>query len=345
MGFEIVTGYTGEAHVYSSDVRALNRNLVGNGNYVLKHGGQFEYELVDANTFRLYEGDLLIQGVHGRIRTGEYVEVHPTNATQGKYRNILVCVYYAMDTTSVEHMGVDCIYGEETSATPQDPTLSSDDLSRNGRHAYFPLYRIRQYGSNVESVEKIFKSQEYTMDDVSNLVSKVFLTAHPVGSIFISTSPTDPGYLYGGTWVRWGNGRVPVGVDTSVADFNEVEKTGGASSVALGINQLPAHSHGLNNHTHGKGSLAVTVASHSHSGLYHGNSEITYYGDLIKEGGLAGLRGTNSGTRVKTGNTQPSASVSGNTAAASGSTANAGSGQGHNNLQPYITCYMWKRTA
>ena len=35
MGFEIVTGYTGEAHVYSSDVRALNRNLVGNGNYVL----------------------------------------------------------------------------------------------------------------------------------------------------------------------------------------------------------------------------------------------------------------------------------------------------------------------
>lgn len=25
--------------------------------------------------------------------------------------------------------------------------------------------------------------------------------------------------------------------------------------------------------------------------------------------------------------------------------ANTGEGQAHNNLQPYITCYMWKRVA
>ena len=29
----------------------------------------------------------------------------------------------------------------------------------------------------------------------------------------------------------------------------------------------------------------------------------------------------------------------------SGSTASVGSGSAHSNLQPYITCYMWKRTA
>ena len=38
---------------------------------------------------------------------------------------------------------------------------------------------------------------------------------------------TNPSTYLGGTWVAWGAGKVPVGVDTTDTDFATVEKTGG----------------------------------------------------------------------------------------------------------------------
>ena len=344
MALEIVTGYTGSAHIYSADMRALNRNIFGNGYYVLKEGGQFKSELIDNNTLRIMEGDLVMQGVHARIRTGNFVDVAINNASQGKKRNVLVCVHYYTSSDSTEKVRFECLYGKEADSNPNDPEYTNGDLSTTGKEAYFPLYRIVQNASNVEKVDKLFDTLS-TMEEMMKLTSQIFLLSHPVGSIYMTTDSTNPSLRYGGTWVTWGTGRVPVGVNTADSNFNSVEKTGGANTVSLSLSQIPAHSHGLNSHTHGVGSLKVAVGSHSHSGLYHGGSDITYFSDLFAKGSYAGLRGVSGGSTVKTGNTAPSASISGNTGASSGSTANAGSGGSHNNLQPYITCYMWKRTA
>ncbi len=43
----------------------------------------------------------------------------------------------------------------------------------------------------------------------------IFDLIYPVGSIYISVSSTDPGDLFGKTWVAWCVGRVPVVVNTS----------------------------------------------------------------------------------------------------------------------------------
>lgn len=65
------------------------------------------------------------------------------------------------------------------------------------------------------------------MNDLESRIQAAFDAMHPVGSIYMSVDDTNPSSLFGGTWVAWGAGRVPVGVDTSQTEFDTVEETGG----------------------------------------------------------------------------------------------------------------------
>lgn len=73
-------------------------------------------------------------------------------------------------------------------------------------------------------------------DDLKTLntyTKQLFLAFHPVGSIVFNANGINPSATFGGTWIEWGKGRVPVGVDTSDPDFNTVEKTGGEKTHKL----------------------------------------------------------------------------------------------------------------
>ena len=132
---------------------------------------------------------------------------------------------------------------------------------------------------------------------VTDLTKQLFLLMHRVGDIIFSTSDENPSTIYGGTWVAWGKGQVPVGVDTSDSDFNTVEKTGGEKEHTLTVDEMPSHKHDF-------GQQFATTSNLS--GAY----------------GYYMIAGTQTDVIKNTGGNQP-----------------------HNNLQPYITCYMWKRTA
>ena len=134
----------------------------------------------------------------------------------------------------------------------------------------------------------------------------------------MSVNYVDPGSIFGGTWEVWGTGRVPVGVNVSDANFNTVEKTGGAASSGatlsgrtdghvLTVNEMPSHTH--------------YAASPANLGL--GGYAISY--TMRTDPVSLSL---------------PVSSTGGNAAHShtfSGVTANLST------LQPYITCYMWKR--
>lgn len=148
----------------------------------------------------------------------------------------------------------------------------------------------------------------------------------PIGAIYISVVNENPSKYFGGTWVSFGAGKCLVGVDTSQSEFNTVQKTGGDKTVTLSLSQIPAHNHSFSgssgsagSHTHELKGYEKSTASGS-TGYRPGGSGNASAGDIIKSAGA-------------------------HTHSISGTIGNSGGGQAHNNLQPYITVYFWRRTA
>ena len=155
---------------------------------------------------------------------------------------------------------------------------------------------------------------------------------YPVGSIYMSVSATNPSTYFGGTWVAWGSGRVPVGINTSDSNFNTVEKTGGASAVTLTASQIPSHTHtftGSSTTTNSAGGHTHNIGRDTDGGS--GSSRYT-----VHKAGASGAQGTSPTS---------SAGAHTHTLTPKGKNGNTGGGGSHTNLQPYIVCYMWKRTA
>lgn len=164
---------------------------------------------------------------------------------------------------------------------------------------------------------------------------------YPVGSIYMSVNNTNPSTLFGGTWVSWGSGKVPIGINESDTDFSTVEKTGGAKTINI------AHSHTVNSHSHTYGIVL--------SGYYGG----TGFEKDNATGVLANGTGSPSGwinngsseNIINTGLSQSNTTISTihykSTASTSSSSPSTNSqlSSTQSILQPYITCYMWKRTA
>jgi hypothetical protein len=132
-------------------------------------------------------------------------------------------------------------------------------------------------------------------------------SVYPVGSVYINASvSTNPGTLLGfGTWAAFGAGRVMVGLDAGQAEFNTLGQTGGTKTHTLTVNEIPAHSHGVQ--------VSDSAGSNQSVMFVSGNSGSAEFGS--------------------------------NTVARTINTTSSGSGSAHNNLQPYIVVYMWKRTA
>lgn len=158
---------------------------------------------------------------------------------------------------------------------------------------------------------------------------------YPVGSIYTNaTSSTNPGTLLGfGTWAAFGAGRVMVGFDSSNALFDTAEETGGsANSIVV------SHTHTADtqsNHQH-------YAASSTTAGPRQTNSDVSSSNYISTNTGVSGLN--EAYNLAATGNVSD-VGLTSSAGSHSHTISTEGSSGTNANYQPYITVYMWKRTA
>lgn len=211
-------------------------------------------------------------------------------------------------------------------------TILSTGYDSNNKKGYDTAYVVVPNADNNDgetydmlhsgNLDKIDNHLKTYFDN--NLKSYMLNIVYPIGSIYMSVNNVSPATFLGGTWTSWGSGRVPVGVNTSDTNFSTVEKTGGASNVTLTTTQIPSHTHGTggtNNFTTNAPASTKSVAR-SRVAI---DTTSPYFAMTCNENADDYSGVSDIGETKQTGST--------------------GGGSAHNNLQPYITCYMWKRTA
>lgn len=170
---------------------------------------------------------------------------------------------------------------------------------------------------SANSAEKVIKTTpvfSWSNDDFEfNVPVKfsgkaLFDIVYPVGSIYMSVSSTSPAILFGGTWEQIQN-RFLLAAGSSYTAGD----TGGEAAHTLTELEIPRHTHALRANTSwGESEALAPWAQYFGSNILYdvgasgGTITSSYYAEVA----------------------QP-----------------VGSGAAHNNMPPYLTVYIWKRTA
>lgn len=149
------------------------------------------------------------------------------------------------------------------------------------------------------------------LDDMAGYIRSIegvnILSAYPVGSIYMSISSTSPATLFGGTWER-----IKDKFLLSAGDTYTAGATGGEATHTLTASEMPKHVHKF--YGDGEKFTIQGDTSIAKSGTTYANSPGINLGATWSSEGQITL-----GT--------------------------AGEDAAHNNMPPYLTVYMWKRTA
>lgn len=185
-----------------------------------------------------------------------------------------------------------------------------------------PTYSLINFGKDGRSLTFFGQdtNQKDTLTVLGDIVAPMFLNKiFPVGAVYITYDNNNPGNFLGGTWERFGQGRTLVGEGTgndgSTSMSFTTNNTGGEYKHQLSYYEMPGHSHNEYVMVEGYSDwpsftpLSYSMLFNWEKGEYRGDATVYH-----------------------------AARVPANT-----STSTEGGSQTHNNVQPYIVTYFWRR--
>lgn len=209
--------------------------------------------------------------------------------------------------------------------------------------------------NNLQSNVTNLSSQINSLNNINKL--------YPIGSIYMTVTNTNPSTIIGGTWDAYGQGRKIVGVGSNGTTNYSYNSSGGSSTKQLAVTNLPAHTHTITpsgtvtSTFSGKSVNTNSTGAHTHTEPFgKASDEAKGYG--LREGVSQTSPNTwdvifiSSNYPVATGSSgshthtmTSSGTVSSTFTGSSATTSSVGSTSSFSIQNPYITVYMWKRTA
>ena len=197
------------------------------------------------------------------------------------------------------------------------PAEIKSDIGANG---YLPTAGGTMTGAITTKGIKLTSGTDFGSSLPSNMQSNqlffqtlgsnyILDNVYPVGSIYMSVNSTNPKNLFGGTWEQI-QGKFLFGMNSSYP----AGSTGGEITHKLTWNEMPEH---------------------YHEGLYYS------YQDTEN---LITLNAGSASYHIPWGSSDYAGDYGAGTGEKELITGSAGSGVAHNNMPPYLSVYIWKRT-
>lgn len=184
-----------------------------------------------------------------------------------------------------------------------------------------PTYTLINFGKDGRSLTLFGQdnNQKDTLTILGDIVAPMFLNKiFPIGAVYITYGNNNPGNFLGGTWERFGQGRTLVGEGTGNDGSTSMSFTtfgaGGEYNHKLDYYEMPNH-------------------SHNEYAMIEGYSEWDSFTPIPYSMLFNWGKG-----EYRDGGTYHAARVPLNSA-----TSDEGGSQSHNNIQPYIVVYFWRR--
>ena len=164
---EIITGRTGEPHVYAADDAEIYRLFLGDGDFLLTTGNQLQASMNGTTQVRVYDGSLMMQGRLAKIRPSDGYDTLTLDIGTVGYKRVDLIVAEYKQTIVTEQKEIegeivdvtdkfDSVELKVVKGTPNansyvEPTITTGNIDDGETHQV-KLWAVRLDGINFDSL-------------------------------------------------------------------------------------------------------------------------------------------------------------------------------------------------